>query len=378
MSLRLRLTLWYGLVLSLVLAGFGGAIFLTLRGSLYAAMDESLETRVDDLAAWLAREGSLPPAHDPDDECVRLYDLRGQVTWESGRARTHFRILRKRLDDGRTLEVGRSDEDVRDTLSLLLSVLGPAYPIAVGVALAGGAFLAGRALAPIDALTSLARRISAEDLSQRLDSPGSDDELGRLAGTFNAMIERLEEAFQRQRRFTADASHELRTPLAVMRGHLEVALQGDRAAEDYRRVLTRLGEEVGRLIRLVSSLLTLARADSGQIPLHLEPLQAEAVVSGAVEQVRPLAAERGVSLSVEPGPDIVLQADEDLLLQLLLNLLDNAIKNTPRGGLVTAGWGAGRVWVRDTGVGVSPEDQARLFDRFFRVDRSRTRDTGGT
>jgi signal transduction histidine kinase len=196
------------------------------------------------------------------------------------------------------------------------------------------------------------------------------------------MIARLEDAFRRQRQFTADASHELRTPMTVIKGQIEVALQREREPQAYRRVLQAVNEEVDRMIRLVGSLLTLARADAGQIPITLEPVSLPDVVAAAVEQVRPLASRRRVDLQTSSCPPSTLRADDDLILQLLLNLLDNAVKYTAAGGKVTVGWNAnGRdveLWVRDTGVGIASEHLPHLFDRFYRVDKARSRAEGGT
>jgi heavy metal sensor kinase len=262
-----------------------------------------------------------------------------------------------------------------------LLILGIAYPVTLAVASLGGIFLAGRALSPIDRLTRLARRISAEDLSQRLDLRLPDDEVGRLARTFDEMIARLEDAFQRQRQFTADASHELRTPLTAIKGQAEVALSRPRDAVAYREVLQAVNEEVDRLIRMVGSLLTLARADAGQISIASEPVSLGDLVDAAVEQVHPMAEKHSLGLRVVSGPSVVLQADEDLLLQLLLNLLDNAIKCTPSGGQVTVGWRVNdreiELQVRDTGVGIGPEHLPHIFDRFYRADKARSRAEGG-
>jgi signal transduction histidine kinase len=195
------------------------------------------------------------------------------------------------------------------------------------------------------------------------------------------MIARLEDAFRRQRQFTADASHELRTPLTAVKGQVEVALTRPREPDAYREVLQNVNEEVDRLIRLVGSLLTLARADAGQIPLTLEGVDVPDLVAAAVEQVRPGAQQRDIELVLAPGAPVALRADEDLLLQLLLNLLDNAIKYTPSGSRVTAGWSTDstrvELWVRDTGAGITPEHLAHIFDRFYRVDQARSRAEGG-
>jgi heavy metal sensor kinase len=419
-SIRLRLTLWYVLLLAIILAGFSAGIYLTLRHNLYANLNDSLETRANDLVPLISQEGARPTlpedvsANSPDlgEQFVRLFDVSGQPTFDnSDQAGTvpvdakavqralsgkttirgasvggdQFRVLAAPIEvDGRVigvLEVGRTAGDVTDTLNILLLILGIAYPVTLAAASLGGIFLAGRALSPIDRLTRLARRISAEDLSQRLDLRLPDDEVGRLARTFDEMIARLEDAFQRQRQFTADASHELRTPLTAIKGQAEVALSRPRDAVAYREVLQAVNEEVDRLIRMVGSLLTLARADAGQIPIASEPVSLGDLIAAAVEQVRPMAEERSLRLSVDRGPSATLQADEDLLLHLLLNLLDNAVKYTASGGRVTVGWRVnGReieLRVRDTGVGIGPEHLPHIFDRFYRADKARSRAEGG-
>ena len=195
------------------------------------------------------------------------------------------------------------------------------------------------------------------------------------------MIARLDDAFRRQRRFTADASHELRTPLTIIKGQIDVSLQKEREPEAYRQVLQAVNEEIDRLIRLAGSLLTLTRADAGQIPLTFESMDMAEVMDGVLEQLQSVATAKGVGLRLEPGPAVAIQADEDLLLQLMLNLLDNAIKYTPPVGEVTVGWRVNgtqvTLQVQDTGLGISSEHLPHLFDRFYRVDRARSRAEGG-
>ena len=419
-SIRLRLTLWYVVLLAVILAGFSAGIYLTLRHNLYGNLDDSLTTRANDLMPLVSYDGARPTlspnvstsSPDVGEQFVRVYDASGALTFDdsgqagtvpadvealqralSGKSSTRkasvdgepFRVLVVPIEQGGrvagALEVGRAADDVSDALRSLLLILGVAYPVTLVVASFGGIFLAGRALTPIDKLTRLARRISAGDLSQRLDLRLPDDEVGRLARTFDDMIARLEDAFRRQRQFTADASHELRTPLTAIKGQVEVALARPRQPDAYREVLQGVNEQVDRLIRLVGSLLTLARADAGQIPIALEAVSLPELVAAAVEQVRPAAQQQEIDLVLDAGPPITLRADEDLLLQLLLNLLDNALKNTPAGGRVVAGWriigSQAELWVRDTGVGISPEHLPHIFDRFYRADPARSRAEGG-
>ena len=417
-SLRTRLTLWYVLLLAITLAAFSGGVYLAMRGSLYANLDDSLESRAEIVSGILTEEGKFDPdvmiAGDPaeGEEFVRVYDTSGELVLDNSgpefRPATDADAVEAALSGGRrrrdtrvdgvdlrvmispveineetvgAVEVGLSREEVQDTLNELLVIIAVGYPLALGVAGMGGVFLAGRALSPIDRVTRVARKISAEDLSQRLDMRLPDDEVGRLANTFDDMIARLDEAFRRQRQFTADASHELRTPLTAIKGQTEVALQRERDGETYREVLRKVNGEADRMIRLVGSLLTLARADAHQIPVARESVDLGRVVTDAVDQVRPAAVDKAISLDVRSNSGIQLRADQDLILQLMLNLLDNSVKYTPSGGKIeiacqTADAQA-EVTVTDTGPGISAEHLPHIFDRFYRVDKARTRAEGG-
>jgi heavy metal sensor kinase len=277
--------------------------------------------------------------------------------------------------------VGIAAGDADDILKVLLIIMATVYPAALVAATIGGMFLAGRALSPVDRLTRLARSITAQNLSKRLSLPRTDDEIGRLAQTFDEMIARLDEAFRRQRQFTADASHELRTPLTAIKGQVEVGLSKTRDAASYREVLEAVEQETDRLIRLVGSLLTLARADAGQLQIANEPTSLTEILDSAREQVKLNARERRIELTANYGRAVHIRGDRSLLIQLFLNLLENAIKYTEPGGAVTAGWTVDaeevRVWVRDTGVGIPFEHQSHIFERFYRADSARSRAQGG-
>jgi heavy metal sensor kinase len=419
--IRLRLTLWYVILLAIILAVFIAGVYLILRQYLYQNLDESMLARANALLEVMQYDGDrlfLPSevsgrGQSPGEDFVRLFDASGnpndntaalrqvpadaEVVANTLRGESITRRVKIGEDDDLmrvitlpiirdreivgVLEVGQSEEDVADTLTSLLQIMILAYPLALLAASFSGMFLAGRALSPIDNITRAARQISAEDLHQRLNLRLPDDEVGRLARTFDEMIARLDDAFQRQRQFTADASHELRTPLTIIKGQIEVSLQRDREPEAYRQVLQAINEEVDRLIRLTSSLLTLTRADAGQIPLKFEDVDVVEVMTGVFEEIRPNAMEKGIECELDPGPPVTIQGDQDLLLQLMLNLSDNAVRYTPSGGQVTLGWRVNndqvRLWVQDTGIGISQEHLPYLFDRFYRVDKARSRAEGG-
>ena len=374
-SIRVRLTLWYVLLLAVILAVFSAGVYVALRYSLYGNLDDTLDTRATAFITVATADGGSPhltlsdAPNDPNEEAfVRLFDTSGKVTFDNtgpdeaaavdqsavqhalqgdptrtstSSATEDLRILTTPIRSGGqvvgVLQVGISEGDVHDTLRVLLIIIAIAYPLTLLVASAGGVFLAGRALKPIAELTAVAEQIGAEDLSRRIDSQLPDDEVGHLARTFNDMIARLDEAFRRQRQFTADASHELRTPLTAIKGQTEVALQADRDPVEYRRVLTTVKSEVDRMIRLVGSLLSLARADAGQVRLARDDVDLAQLAADAVEQIAPAAAVKNIDVEIRASAPLRATADEDLLLQLLLNLLDNAVKYTPERGFVGVG-----------------------------------------
>jgi heavy metal sensor kinase len=421
--IRLRLTLWYVVLLAIILAVFIASVYLLLRQSLYRNLDESMLNQANALLDVVQYEGDrlfLPSEvsemdRSQDEDFVRLFDASGnllrfdnsaaleqvpidaEVVANTLQGESITRSVKIGEDDDPmrvitlpiirdgvivgVLGVGQSEEDVSDTLNSLLYVMMLAYPIALLAASFNGVFLAGRALSPIDNITRTARQISADDLHQRLNLKLPNDEVGRLARTFDEMIARLDDAFQRQRRFTADASHELRTPLTIIKGQIDVCLQRNRKPEDYRQVLRGVNAEVDRLVRLTSSLLTLTRADTGQILLSFEDVDVAEVVTGAFEQIRSTGSEKGLECQLDPGPTVTIRGDQDLLLQLMLNLSDNAIRYTSSGGQVTLGWRMNKnqvqLWVQDTGIGISQEHLPHLFDRFYRVDKARSRAEGG-
>ncbi|HWQ14378.1 MAG TPA: ATP-binding protein [Roseiflexaceae bacterium] len=261
---------------------------------------------------------------------------------------------------------------------LSLLALGAA---GLGVALSGSMALAERALRPVDRMVATASAIArARDLTQRVPMPPHRDELGRLAETFNTMLASLETAYRAQQRFVSDASHELRAPLTAIQGNLELLRRRpDIPPAERAEVLSEVEREANRLTRLVADLLALARADAGAT-IRRAPVDLDAVALETLRTARQLAA--GQSLVLDPLEPLQVQGDEDRLRQLVLILLDNAIKYTPAGGQVRLGLrerdGQAEITVQDTGVGISAEDLPHIFERFYRADPARGRDPGGT
>jgi two-component system OmpR family sensor kinase len=265
-------------------------------------------------------------------------------------------------------------EEVRVTFAWVI-------PLAILLASGGGYFLARKSLAPVVAMSTKAGRIGAENLSERLPVQNARDELGHLAKSFNELLERVDQSFERQRQFMSDASHELRTPAAILRGESEVALsKGERPAEEYRESLTVLHEEAQRLTQIVEDLFTLTRADAGQYPLSPKDFYLDELVADCVHATRSLALAKKITLGAELPEELPIRADEGLLRRMILNLLDNAIKYTPSGGQVRVSCArAGSEYalrVKDSGPGIPAELQDRVFERFFRVDKARTRTEG--
>jgi len=231
-------------------------------------------------------------------------------------------------------------------------------------------------------MTLAAQRIAGGDLTQRLTVPQSGDEIGRLAGTFNNMIARLETSFRQIRQFTSDASHELRTPLTVMKGETELVLRRPRPVEDYHSVLESNLEEIDRMTNIVDELLFLSRADMGEVKMAFLPVKLEYLVEDIHRQATLLGQDRNVEVVLGTITPAVVLGDELRLRELLLNLVENAIKYSHPGGkvevsLLTEGHHA-RVLVTDQGIGISSEDQQRIFDRFFRTDEARAHTKKGT
>jgi heavy metal sensor kinase len=319
--------------------------------------------------------------HDADDE----NELKAghPWSWTSREGRSYRIMTAKGTISGHVFQVAvaQDEKPVRRTLKTLALILAIGFPGALCLAMVGGYFLAGRLLAPVGAMASKAREITAERLSERLPVANPDDEFGRLAGVFNSTLSRLEDSFERLRRFTADASHELRTPLTAIRSVGEVALQNVLDPAACRDAIGSMLEEADRLARLADSLLILTRADSGPARLNREAVDLAALVNDVTDCLAVLAEEKGQSLTVEIVDTLTVEADRTTLRQALINLLDNAIKYTPTGGHIRVAVkrieDKAAIEVCDSGPGIPAEHREKIFERFYRVGKDRSSETGG-
>jgi len=279
------------------------------------------------------------------------------------------------------LVIGRPTEDIKQALDRLLRTLLIAVPLTLVAAGGGGVFLVRRALKPVDEMTQKARSIEERDLSQRIEVK-TKDELGRLATTLNEMIARLEKAFKRQQQLTSDASHELRAPLAIIEAESTLTLQKDRTRNDYRQSLETISQEAHRMSHIVDQLLALARADSGKEKIPLRKVNLSRLVARLSSDVEMLCRDKGLSYELGQMENLVVKGDRVKLRQLLLNILDNAIRYTPRGGKISVSirpeGEMAVVSVSDTGIGIPPEDLPHIFVRFYQVDKARSRVEGGS
>ena len=435
-SIRGRLTIWYATALILSVAVFAVVLYFGRRSATYQDLDRRIQSEADLTAGILAesyrargvlvekdtagrpvltpevaavlevvpdfllvtsRDGRLLFA-SPDARALTFSEFEqlnalavpapGPATHVPGKYRinpngpTLHYVVRPVPDAGGQFGAIFAGADTRSAelrLEQLVSTIVIAFVVGIVPAVLVGRWIAGRALEPVDRMITEVREITdGRSLHRRLALPMERDELGRLAETLNQMMTRLERSFAALRRFTADASHELKTPLTVVRAGVERAITRPNLPQETAAVLEETLQEVNRMTELLDSLLTLARADEGRADLHREPVDLRTIIEEAGETGELLAEHAGVTIEIRMPPDpLVLAVDRSRVRQLALNLIENAVKYTPRGGTVSVEVGAtdGRVLltVADSGIGIAPGDLPHIFDRFWRADSARTR-----
>lgn len=405
-SVRLRLTLWYSLILAGIVLVFSFFVFLFVKTSLFRQLNQQLDLDYQTISQNALEDAEETPEIE-NENSAKLYQIAklGILFYQTpafqksglsfigpsppGGSQTvlspsgaRFRMKTGLVSPDVHLTVAVEEGPVWSALRTLSVILLLSLPIALGLAAFGGFVMAGRLLRPVAVIAAEADKISAKDLSARLPVQNPRDEFGQLAGVVNRMLSRLEEAFESLRRFTADASHELRTPLTVIQSVGEVALQEDLDAAAYKDRIGSMLEDLSRLTRLVDNLLTLTRADAGPVSVSRKETDALRLVEHAVEDMRPLAEEKNQILTLAANGPALIVAEEATLRLALINLLDNAIKYTPPSGAVSVRSGMRGddflIEVTDTGPGIPAEHRGRIFDRFYRVERDRSSQARGT
>ncbi|HXP82338.1 MAG TPA: ATP-binding protein [Verrucomicrobiae bacterium] len=418
LPIRLRLTAWYFAILAVVLSAFGISAYFAMRHSIRQTVDEELQIRSEGVHQLIERDIQRGHRDDLPEGLREHTELRQggallQVSDEQGNwlyrstVMSDYGVPRPATVPRRATEFMRKDVPLR-IWTQKVSVAGQSYliqsafemddfyeslhhfalllfisiPSLLLCAAAGGYWISTRALAPVDQIAQTARTISAQNLSSRLVVPKTGDELQRLSETLNGMLERLEAAFKKITQFTADASHELRTPVAVMRTRAELSLRKARSAEEYRDVIAEVLTELEKTSGLIEQLMFLARADSGAETLHFTNTNVAEVLREACHQGSALAEAKQIGFRERiSGDPMWIQGDATSLRRLFLILIDNAVKYTPANGQVEVSLqrndGYAVAQVRDTGIGIAEADLPNVFERFYRADKARTRESGG-
>ncbi|HAR94781.1 MAG TPA: hypothetical protein DCR97_02290 [Deltaproteobacteria bacterium] len=425
LPIRWRLTLLYGGILSFILVVFGSGVYYYFEISLQASIDGKIKSMGEVISTSLTdvRDPGLfgnferylenVLGRKPKGKFIQIIDSAGRIgarmnDVEAQSLSSSFNTLEQAyagetvyetiervkprlrmvtipiMDDNKKVtsivQVGTSLEDFDETMKRLLIIMIIAIPTSIASTIIIGYGAATKALKPVEKMRRTALTISSQNLGERIDIGRRKDELGKLAQTFNEMIGRLQDAFQRINQFSSDVSHELRTPLTIIKGETEVALRKERSVDQYKSILSSHLEETDRMTRIIEDLLLLSKADKDEIRLNMETLDVKALIMDVYADMSLMAQQKGVCLVAKNVADTEMRGDELKLRRMLRNVVDNGIKYTPGDGAVemssTTSDGFVTIEVRDTGIGIAEEDLKYIFDRFYRADRSRRRESG--
>lgn len=414
LSIRARLSVWYSLLLAIALAVFSLAAMLFMQHSVNETVDEQLQDEAravqkliagaDEQAlrqqveahAELQAGSSLLQVADENDNFIyrdpaleriglRMSQaVRGKFVtiWFGETPLRIFATAASLNGHAFNIEVAEDMDDFFEAAARYRMLLLIGIPLLLCTAAAAGYWMSSRALAPVDEITRAAQGISPNDLTARVAMPRTRDELYRLAETLNALLQRIESAFRRIAQFTTDASHELRTPVSLIRTRAEIALRKTRSEDEYRIALADILDEAEHVSALIEDLMLMARTDTGGQALRFGRLDLADLVRHVGRQGRTLAEARRLQWSLEvPGGSLWLGGDSEALRRLMLILIDNAVKYTPERGTVGISLrnsnGTANIHVTDTGIGIPEADRAHIFERFYRADTARSRDSGG-
>lgn len=406
-SVRFRLTAWYAIVALVSMAVVSVSVYIFVRNRIETSARDKLDDGFATVEAVIHNSGGdlFDVAHlghgsmfliTREEEILyrtRAWEEAGinearqrgtadrYRSWRSPDGRLYQLRSASLPDYGFELVFAHEISAIEDSLGSLALILLAIFPAAVILAVIGGYVLAGRALAPVNAITAKARRITVKNLSERLPVPNPDDEIGRLTTVFNDTLARFEQSFAKLRRFTADASHELRTPLTSIRSVSEVTLRGPADVESYREAIGSMLEETERLTRLVDNLLVLARGDTGKVLFEKRAIDLHGLVTEMVDVLRVLAEEREQTLSVIGPSPVSVSVDPSTLHLALTNVVHNAILYTPSGGridiVLASDVGEATIDIIDEGPGIPIGEREKIFERFYRMNGARSRADGG-
>jgi heavy metal sensor kinase len=424
-SIRFTLTLWYSTVLLVAFTVFGVSVYVYLQHLLEATLDQNLVEDVE----WMSRLVEVERNTTRERESIReltremrerilqhytanpmnyivlLTDVEGQILYESQNRHSQI-LLGSQVPSGQTImetldtpdyghlhvaarrsdpfiiQVAYTDKATKAVLGHLVSIFAVMVPVVLFVSLSGGWLLAGMALRPVRQISQLTNRITAQRLNERIPAREVDDELGQLIKTINGMIARLQSAFEQMRDFSMSMAHELKTPLTIMKGEAELALAKPPSIEETQRLITTYLEEVVRMSRIVEDLITLARAEAGQITIGKEQVNLNEVIQELSEDAVILSSSKQLTVQLVKNEPAVVLGDRARLRQLFRALITNAVQYTePRGRVsITCEVKEGNVSIdiEDTGIGIPPESLDKIFQRFFRVEEARSRVQGGS
>ncbi|WP_434639662.1 HAMP domain-containing sensor histidine kinase [Thermoanaerobacterium thermosaccharolyticum] len=412
--IKLKLTLWYTLFLIIIIATFGITIYFSVQKMTLVNEDAFLKSQTAQITSSIDVEnGKLTTDSEPfytnTNFYGALYSYPDMKLLESNLSKDvlnrYIDLKNDFLGKFKTIQIGDdtwriysepvyADQKIIGIIVLaqplnlaeiamnnLFQLFIILIPFLIVISILGGFLLANRALRPISYMTKIAREISMGDLSKRLNLPYTNDEVGHLAQTFDMMIDKIDESIKKQKQFTNDASHELRTPIAVIQGQAESMLENNHDIEEYKRTLSIIFDEARHMGKLVSNLLLLARSDSNTDKLNMESLNFSELLEGIVEELKPVAKSNNVDLCLTKNELSYIYGDQTRLTQLFYNIIDNAIiYNLPGGHIIVVVENNGyyiKTSIQDTGIGIPEEHINHIFERFYRVDKARSRQSGG-
>lgn len=404
LTIKTRITLWYALLLLFILVVFNVFIYMVTSRILLKNNEDLLVEDTRQVFSIIQSEGYLlrfetpykiiatnsyfvifdssgktSLSNDIQPEIVSLPIEKEQLRYVSVNntrwvvADTAIKIEDKIVG---WVRVSRSLEFTMKVLKNLRIIIYVSIPLYILLASFGGFFLASRALRPIDRITKIAKEISKGDLSRRIKMKNSVDEVGRLADTFDEMLDKLESSIKKERQFASDASHELRTPIAVINAQVEQALSFRRKVNEYREALKTVGNEGRKMNHIISQLIMIYRSEEGQYKFNFEVIELNEIMSDIVEEFKTIADLKEIKIDFMPADKIMVKADQTLITRLFINLMENAMKYTGENGKITINIGQDKqnaiVKIEDTGIGIPEKDIPYIFDRFYQAESSRS------